>query len=51
VRRVRSPGTHIHEAFDRLKEQGKVRFLGVGTHTPNLEESRTRPSIRTLPTS
>ena len=26
-----------HEAFDRLKEQGKVRFLGVSTHTPNLE--------------
>lgn len=29
---------NIHEAFDRLKEQGKVRFLGVSTHTPNLEE-------------
>ena len=28
---------NIHEAFDRLKEQGKVRFLGVSTHTPNLE--------------
>ena len=27
-----------HEAFDRLKEQGKVRFLGVSTHTPNLIE-------------
>ena len=26
-----------HEAFDRLKEQGKVRFLGVSTHTPGLE--------------
>ena len=26
-----------HEAFDRLREQGKVRFLGVSTHTPNLE--------------
>jgi len=29
---------NIHEAFDRLKQQGKVRFLGVSTHTPNLEE-------------
>ncbi|HVN84265.1 MAG TPA: aldo/keto reductase [Candidatus Binatia bacterium] len=28
---------NIHEAFDRLKEEGKVRFLGVSTHTPNLE--------------
>jgi aryl-alcohol dehydrogenase-like predicted oxidoreductase len=28
---------NAHEAFDRLKEQGKVRFLGVSTHTPNLE--------------
>jgi predicted aldo/keto reductase-like oxidoreductase len=27
---------NVHEAFDRLKEQGKVRFLGVSTHTPNL---------------
>ncbi|MFI5365245.1 MAG: aldo/keto reductase [Candidatus Binatia bacterium] len=27
----------FHEAFDRLKEQGKVRFLGVSSHTPNLE--------------
>lgn len=29
---------NIHEAFDRLKEQGKARFLGVSSHTPNLEE-------------
>jgi hypothetical protein len=28
---------NIHEAFDKLKEQGKVRFMGVSTHTPNLE--------------
>jgi len=28
----------VHEAFDRLKQQGKVRFLGVSSHTPNLEE-------------
>jgi hypothetical protein len=27
----------VHEAFDRLKEQGKARFLGVSTHTPRLE--------------
>jgi len=29
---------NVHEAFDRLKTQGKVRFMGVSTHTPNLEE-------------
>jgi hypothetical protein len=29
---------NTHEAFDRLQEQGKVRFLGVSTHTPNLEQ-------------
>jgi len=28
---------NTHEAFDRLKQAGKVRFLGVSTHTPNLE--------------
>ena len=28
---------NAHEAFDRLKEAGKVRFLGVSSHTPNLE--------------
>jgi predicted aldo/keto reductase-like oxidoreductase len=28
---------NAHEAFDRLREQGKVRFLGVSTHTPDLE--------------
>lgn len=28
----------FHEAFDRLHEQGKVRFLGVSSHTPNLEQ-------------
>ena len=26
------------KAFEMAKEQGKVRFLGVSTHTPNLEE-------------
>ena len=28
----------FHEAFDRLREQGKVRFMGVSSHTPNLEQ-------------
>ena len=28
---------NVHEAFDRLREQGKVRFLGVSSHAPNLE--------------
>ncbi len=27
----------VHEAFDRLKDAGKVRFLGVSSHTPQLE--------------
>ncbi|MEM7100518.1 MAG: aldo/keto reductase [Pseudomonadota bacterium] len=27
---------NLHEAVDRLREQGKVSFLGVSTHTPNL---------------
>jgi predicted aldo/keto reductase-like oxidoreductase len=29
---------NVHEAFDRLKQEGKVRFLGFSTHTPNLTE-------------
>lgn len=40
VGRLMDPG--VHEAFDRLKEQGKVRFLGVSTHTPRLVEVATR---------
>jgi len=28
---------NVHEAFDRLREQGKARFLGVSSHAPNLE--------------
>jgi hypothetical protein len=36
VERLMDP--NVHEAFDRLKEDGKVRFLGVSTHTPNLVE-------------
>jgi uncharacterized protein len=35
VERLMAPS--FHEAFDRLKEQGKVRFLGVSSHTPELE--------------
>lgn len=33
--RLMAPG--IHEAFDRLRDAGKVRFLGVSSHTPDLE--------------
>ena len=29
---------NVHEAFDRLKQQGKARFLGFSSHTPNLEQ-------------
>jgi aryl-alcohol dehydrogenase-like predicted oxidoreductase len=35
VERLMAP--NLHEAFDRLKESGKVRFLGVSSHTPDLE--------------
>jgi hypothetical protein len=33
--RLLAPG--IHEAFDRLRRAGRVRFLGVSSHTPDLE--------------
>ena len=36
VERLMDP--NVHEAVDRLREQGKVRFMGVSTHTPNLTE-------------
>ena len=29
---------NVHEAFDRLKQAGKARFLGFSSHTPNLEQ-------------
>jgi predicted aldo/keto reductase-like oxidoreductase len=29
---------NVHEAFDRLREQGKARFLGFSSHTPRLVE-------------
>jgi len=28
----------VHEAMDRLREQGKARFLGFSSHTPNMEQ-------------
>ena len=34
VDRIEDP--NLHEAFDRLREEGKARFLGFSTHTPNL---------------
>ncbi len=36
VERLLDP--NVHEAFDRLKQEGKVRFLGFSTHTPRLVE-------------
>jgi Predicted oxidoreductases of the aldo/keto reductase family len=36
VDRLMAPS--FHEAFDRLKDQGKARFLGVSSHTPELEK-------------
>jgi predicted aldo/keto reductase-like oxidoreductase len=32
---------NMHEAFDRLKKEGKVRFLGFSSHTPRLVEVAT----------
>ena len=29
---------NLHEAFDQLKQEGKARFLGFSTHTPNLAQ-------------
>ena len=36
VERLLDP--NVHEAFDRLREAGKVRFLGFSSHTPRLVE-------------
>ena len=36
VERLLDP--NVHEAFSQLKREGKVRFLGFSTHTPNLVE-------------
>ena len=30
--------TKLLRAFDRLKQEGKARFLGFSSHTPNLVE-------------
>ena len=35
IERLMDP--NVHEAFDRLKQQGKVRHLGFSSHPPNLE--------------
>ena len=35
VERLSDP--NLHEAFARLRKEGKARFLGVSSHTPNLE--------------
>ena len=35
VERLMDP--NMHEAFDRLREDGKARFLGFSSHTPRLE--------------
>jgi predicted aldo/keto reductase-like oxidoreductase len=35
VERLLDP--NVHEAFVKLKQQGKARFLGFSSHTPNLE--------------
>jgi predicted aldo/keto reductase-like oxidoreductase len=32
---------NVHEVFDQLKAEGKVRFLGFSSHTPNLVEVAT----------
>jgi aryl-alcohol dehydrogenase-like predicted oxidoreductase len=34
VARLMDP--NVHEAFDRLKQEGKARFMGFSSHTPNL---------------
>jgi predicted aldo/keto reductase-like oxidoreductase len=36
VERLLDP--NVHEAFDQLKAEGKARFLGFSSHTPNLVE-------------
>jgi len=36
VERLMDP--NVHDAFDRLRDEGKVRFLGFSSHTPRLEE-------------
>ncbi|MDP6977709.1 MAG: aldo/keto reductase [Myxococcota bacterium] len=33
---------NMHEAYDRLKQEGKVRFLGFSSHTPHLVQVANR---------
>jgi hypothetical protein len=33
---------NMHEAFDQLKQEGKARFLGFSSHTPNLAQVAAR---------
>ena len=33
---------NLHEAFDRLEQEGKARFLGFSSHTPNLAQVAAR---------
>ncbi|MFQ5352865.1 MAG: aldo/keto reductase, partial [Candidatus Binatia bacterium] len=40
VERLMDP--NMHEAFAQLKTEGKVRFLGFSSHTPNLLDVATR---------
>ena len=40
IERLMAP--NLHEAFDRLKQEGKVRFLGFSSHTPNLVQVASR---------
>jgi aryl-alcohol dehydrogenase-like predicted oxidoreductase len=35
IERLTDP--NLHEAFAKLRQQGKARFLGFSSHTPNLE--------------
>jgi predicted aldo/keto reductase-like oxidoreductase len=36
IERLMDP--NLHEAFDQLKQEGKARFLGFSSHTPNLAQ-------------
>jgi len=36
VARLADP--NLHEAFEKLKKEGKARYLGFSSHTPNLEK-------------
>ena len=40
IERLMDP--NMHEAFDQLKQEGKARFLGFSSHTPNLAQVAAR---------